>query len=81
MELANATIAITGGGRGLGAAMAKRLAGQGCRLALIDLDEDSLAETRKACEDAGAPLVRDYTVNVTDEAVVEGLFASIGSEF
>lgn len=81
MELKDATIAITGGGRGLGAAMARRLARQGCRLALIDLDEEALVETRRACEEAGAALVRNYTVNVTDEAVVEGLFASIGSEF
>jgi hypothetical protein len=55
MELQNMTIAITGGGRGLGAAMALRLAAQGCQLALIDVDEAALEETRAACEEAGSP--------------------------
>ena len=54
MELVGKTIVITGGGRGLGAAMAKRLATTGCSLALVDLDADALAETAEACREAGA---------------------------
>ena len=42
MELKGKIIAITGGGRGLGAAMATRLASQGSNLALIDIDEAGL---------------------------------------
>ena len=38
MDLAGKTIVITGGARGLGAGMAKRLAAAGCKLALVDLD-------------------------------------------
>ena len=45
MDLAGKTIVITGGARGLGAAMAKRLAAAGCRLALVDLDEAALKST------------------------------------
>ena len=45
MELKGKTIAITGGGRGLGAAMATRLAAQGCKLALIDVDAQALEGT------------------------------------
>lgn len=37
MDLQNKIIAITGGARGLGAAIAKRLASQSCNLALSDL--------------------------------------------
>lgn len=81
MELKNKTIAITGGGRGLGAAMAQRLAAQGCNLALIDLDEASLAQTRAGCEQAGAPVVRTYTANVSAEAEVVDLFGRIAADF
>ncbi len=81
MELSGKVIAITGGGRGLGAAMATRLASRGCRIALIDLDDDTLAATRAACESAGAPQVSAYNVNVASEPAVEQLFADIGHDF
>jgi 3-oxoacyl-[acyl-carrier protein] reductase len=67
MELNNKTIAITGAGRGLGAAMATRLAGQGCNLALIDLDESALAETASACEAAGSLKATTHVANVSSE--------------
>ena len=81
MDLANKTVAITGGGRGLGAAMATRLATHGCNLALIDLDEDALSETAALCRDAGAPQVETYKVNVANEDEVVKLFASIREKF
>ena len=81
MELAGKTIVITGGGRGLGAAMATRLAASGCSLALVDLDADALATTVDACRSAGAEDARFYTANVAVEAEVEKLFDSIASDF
>ena len=81
MDLAGKTIVITGGGRGLGLAMAKRLAAAGCRLALVDLDVDALRETAAACRDAGAQEARFYTANVAVEAEVEALFDKIASDF
>lgn len=81
MELNNKTIAITGGGRGLGAAMAVRLAGQKTNLALIDLDDDALATAKAACEDAGAGAVKVYKANVTDENEVETVFGDIAETF
>jgi NAD(P)-dependent dehydrogenase (short-subunit alcohol dehydrogenase family) len=81
MELAGKTIVITGGGRGLGAAMAKRLATTGCSLALVDLDAGALAETADACRAAGAAEARTFTANVAVEAEVEKLFADIASDF
>mgnify|MGYP001821702830 FL=1 len=81
MKLSDKTIAITGGARGLGAAMATRLSGKGCNIALIDLDDEGLAATAAACNDAGAPRVVSYNVNVSSEADVEKLFADIGNDF
>lgn len=81
MKIAGKTIAITGSGRGLGAAMAKRLASAGARLALVDLDEQALRETQTACVKAGSPLVEFYVANVAEEGPVEALFAKIASDF
>ncbi len=81
MELQDKVIAITGGGRGLGAAMAQRLAARGCKLALIDLDDKTLTNMASQCEQAGAPKVATYKVNVSSEPDVEQLFANIGSDF
>jgi 3-oxoacyl-[acyl-carrier protein] reductase len=81
MELKNKTIAITGASRGLGAAMAKRLAAQACNLALIDLDESGLMDTMSECEAAGASQVRTYIANVANEAEIEALFHNIAADF
>ena len=81
MDLADKVIAITGAGRGLGAAMAKRLAASACRLALIDLDAGTLAATADDCRAAGAPQVETFTANVVNEDEVVGLFTNIGRDF
>lgn len=81
MELRDKTIAITGGGRGLGAAMAQRLANEGCKLALIDLDEATLSDTAAICEAGGSPQVVTYQANVASEPDVEKLFADVGKDF
>ena len=81
MELTNKTIAITGGGRGLGAAIAKRLATQRCKLALIDLDEQTLEQCAAECVKAGAPQVEIYKANVAKEDDVESLFQQIAADF
>ena len=69
MDIANKTIIITGAARGLGAAMAKRLAAHKCKLGLIDLDKESIAATVEACESQGAE-VMTYSANVTKEEEV-----------
>ena len=81
MDLAGKTIVITGGARGLGAAMAKRLAAAGCKLALVDLDEAALKSMAKECSDAGSPQVQGYIANVAKEAEVEALFDDIAADF
>ncbi len=79
MNLDGKTIVITGGARGLGKAMATRLAAAGCRLALVDLDRDALDETKAACD--ASPEVRVYTANVAREDEVERLFSDIVNDF
>lgn len=51
-RLSDKVVVITGAARGLGAALAVRLAAQGARLALVGLETDELANTAAACERA-----------------------------
>jgi len=80
MEIKDKTIVITGGARGLGAAMARRLASLSPKLALVDLDVDSIDETAAACEAAGAT-VKAYGANVAKEGDVISLFDQIVEDF
>jgi 3-oxoacyl-[acyl-carrier protein] reductase len=80
MDLNNKTIVITGAARGLGAAMAKRLASHHCNLALVDLEAGSIAATASACEEAGAT-VKTYGANVAKEEDVNKLFQQIAQDF
>ncbi len=80
MDLGGKTIVVTGAARGLGAAIARGLAASGARLALLDLDEASLAGTLDDCSTVGAE-ARAYAANVADEAQVEKAFAAIKQHF
>ena len=51
MDLNGKTIIVTGGGQGLGRAMAVELAGAAANLALVDLNEDPLNEAVQLCKD------------------------------
>lgn len=81
MDLAGKTVVITGAARGLGAAIAKRLAVAGSKLALVDMDGDALTSMAGECERAGSPEVRTYKINVAREVEVETLFDSVSADF
>ena len=53
MQLQDKVIIVTGGGQGLGRAMAEYLAAKGAHLALVDLDQDKLNAAVAACESVG----------------------------
>ncbi|PXX91062.1 short chain dehydrogenase [Marinobacter vulgaris] len=80
MKLQDSVIAITGGGQGLGRAMAEHLAAKGARLALIDLMPEKLEETAAACDKAGGD-AKTYICNVAKEEDVEKTFAAIVADF
>jgi 3-oxoacyl-[acyl-carrier protein] reductase len=80
MNTGQSVIAITGAGGGLGAAMAKRLAGHGARLALLDYRSEMLDKVAAGL-DAGekAPLL--LPCDVSNEADVDKAFARIAEHF
>ena len=80
MDLKDKVIVITGAARGLGAAMAIRFATHGCKLALVDLDVDSMANTA-AKAGSSASEVRTYGCNVANEAEVIQLFDQVVADF
>ena len=76
MELNGKVIVITGGGQGLGRAMALRLATHAPHLALIDMNAETLDETKSMCEALGAT-ASTWICNVGDESQVDDTFAAI----
>jgi 3-oxoacyl-[acyl-carrier protein] reductase len=80
MDLRGKTVVITGAARGIGRSMAEGFAARGANLALIDLKEGDLDETRAACKSAGVA-VRSYGATVSSEAQVEATFARISQDF
>ena len=80
MELKDKVIVITGGGRGLGRAMALELAAKGAKLALADLSQEDLDTTVGLCMEKGVE-ARAYICNVANEAEVEQLFSDVVADF
>ena len=80
MNLQDKVVVITGGGRGLGRAMATHFAEKGAKLAVVDLNQEDLDETVKQVEAAGSE-AKSYLANVAKEEEVEKLFDDIVADF
>lgn len=70
---------VTGAARGIGAATARRLAGDGFAVAVCDLDEAACAETAAAVEKEGGRALA-VGVDVSDSEQVEAAVARIAGE-
>jgi 3-oxoacyl-[acyl-carrier protein] reductase len=79
MDLNGKVVVITGGAQGLGRAMALRLAQKKPHIALIDMNEDSLAEARTIIEKAGAT-ASIWVCNVAKEDEVDSIFMQIAAQ-
>lgn len=76
MNVQDKVFVITGGAQGLGLAMAECFAAKGASLALVDLNEERLAEAVARCQKLGGK-ARAYSANIADEAAVETLFNQV----
>jgi 3-oxoacyl-[acyl-carrier protein] reductase len=72
LRFADRIVVLTGAGRGIGAATARRLVTEGAKVVVSDLDEAVARETADAIGDAATAVACD----VTDRASVEALVAT-----
>jgi NAD(P)-dependent dehydrogenase (short-subunit alcohol dehydrogenase family) len=63
---------ITGGGTGMGRELARQLAAEGCHIAMCDVSEESMAQTKALCERSSPPGTRVSTTlaDVADESQI-----------
>ncbi|HEY5663629.1 MAG TPA: SDR family NAD(P)-dependent oxidoreductase [Ilumatobacter sp.] len=81
MDLTSDTVAVvTGGGSGIGLALAERFAAAGCRVVLADVQDDALAAAGEQIAAHGVDVLTVHT-DVADAAAVEALAAATLERF
>jgi 3-oxoacyl-[acyl-carrier protein] reductase len=80
MQVTEKTVVITGGGRGIGRALAERFGRDGARVALLDVNAGDPETTRAALAASGI-VARSYTVNVAVEEEVVAAMDRIVTDF
>lgn len=81
MRFQDKVVIITGGAGGIGLATAKRLASEGARIVLADLNQANLDAAAPTVQAAGAPEVLASLCNVADEAQVAGTVQATLAKF
>lgn len=71
---------VTGAGRGIGSATAKRLAADGAKVGVFDVKEEFTRETVQAIQEAGGEAV-GFGCDVAQAADVEAAVAEVASRF
>lgn len=79
-QLTGRVAVVTGAGRGIGAATARRLAKDGAKVGVIDLKEEACLETVQSIQEAGGEAIA-IGCNVADSKDVDGAFAKVAAEF
>ncbi|MCA1297352.1 SDR family NAD(P)-dependent oxidoreductase [Stappia indica] len=84
-DLTGRCYVVTGGASGIGLATARRLLADGARVALLDLDEDRLAEAQRLllqeAPDPADERVATELVDICDEDSVFAAFAAVRGHF
>ena len=81
MRFENQTAVVTGAGRGIGHAIAVRLAREGARVACVSRSEENARRTANELNGARADSAKAYAVDVSDHAAVQKVGAKILEDF
>ena len=81
MRFENQTAIVTGAGRGIGHAIALRLAGEGARVACVSRNEDNAKRTADEINRIRLNAAKAYAVDVADHESVAKIGTQILSEF
>ena len=81
MRFENQVAVVTGAGRGIGHAIALRLAKEGARVASVSRTEANAQKTADEINAARADAARAYAVDVADQAAVQKAAAQIFEDF
>ncbi|HWX16723.1 MAG TPA: 3-oxoacyl-[acyl-carrier-protein] reductase [Chthoniobacterales bacterium] len=81
MRFENQTAVVTGAGRGIGHAIAVRLACEGARVACVSRSEENARRTANELNGARADSAKAYAVDVADHAAVQKVGAKILEDF
>src|SRR5438270_1915594 len=81
MRFENQAAIVTGAGRGIGHAIAVRLASEGARVACVSRSEDNAKRTADEINILRAESAKHYAVDVADHAAVQKIGAQILEDF
>ena len=81
MRFENQAAIVTGAGRGIGHAIAVRLASEGARIACVSRSEENAKRTADELNILGADSAKHYAVDVADHAAVQKTGAQILEDF
>jgi len=81
VRLENQNAIVTGAGRGIGQAIAVRLASEGARVACVSRSEENAKRTADELNAARPDSAKAYAVDVADHAAVQKVGAQILEEF
>ena len=80
-DFAGRIAVVTGGGSGMGRELVRQLVAEACNVAMCDVSDAGMAETRRLCETAGLPQglrVTTHIADVSDAAQIERFRDEVG---